>query len=473
MYRRNIKLLCVFTLGVFFLLGLISISAQTGGKSNRFNLLQPEAAGNLDQCANGGVGDVPVQCTGGAWQNGNLNHNQAHYLEGQSIPYRIIFSGMVIGSTNTVTIEWDTTEGSGGNHALDYLTSFDRTETTADPCSGVPGCNLGVFSTAAIPLDPRVAAGQDGIPGNADDITQTPGVFTLFGGSITNVSAYGFTGDFNGTSQTSITITFTADVANPVLAWGGHISTRVDWGANHSAIAFSGSPYHMRILDINGSGGNQDRSLSASAVIFPGKLTIIKDARPNTSQVFNFTALGPGVSDFTLVDDGTVGSNVRLFSSLVDFGAANGITITEAAPTGNYFLTQILCVEDPMGGSGNQNSTVHIPTRTANIILEEGESVTCTFVNAVPTAAAAALSGRVFDAYGGVRDVSVSLTNLTTGAARSTRTNTFGYYRFTDLSVGESYVITVSSKRYTFAVDTRIVTLMEDLTDQDFTATPR
>jgi hypothetical protein len=464
------KILFGLTLGVIFLIAALTVAAQKNVFGGR--LMRPEADGNLDQCANGAVGGVPVQCAGVGWQNGNLNHNQAHYLEGQSIPYRLVFSGMVIGSTNTVTIEWDTTENSGGNHAIDYLTTFDQTETTADPCSGVPGCNLLVKDTFPIPLDANVGSGNDGIPGNADDIVQTPGVFTLFDGMILGVSTYTVTGDYATGSQTSITITFRANSAAPVLAWGGHIATRVDWGIIHSAIAISGSPYHMRVLDINGSGGNQDRSLSSSATIFPGQITIIKDARPNTGQIFGFVATGPDVSNFSLVDDGSGIGNSQLFANLTNFGTANGVTVTENMPLNNYSVTQINCVEAASGGGGLQNTTVNLPLRTANIILEEGESVTCTFVNAVPTAATAVISGRIFDIYGGaVKDVIVSVID-SAGVTRSTRTNNFGAYRFTELTVGESYVITVRSRRYTFASDTRIVVLMDDLSDQDFTAIP-
>ncbi|GEM_PF-6466946 len=45
-------------------------------------------------------------------------------------------------------------------------------------------------------------------------------------------------------------------------------------------------------------------------------------------------------------------------------------------------------------------------------------------------------------------------------------------YRFTDLAVGQSYLVMVSSRRYTFAVDTRLFVLMDDLSEQDFTAIP-
>ena len=470
MNRRISKILFVIALAVIFLTAM-TVVAQKRGFGGR--LAQPEADGNLDQCANGGVGDPAVPCTGAAWQNGNLNENQAHYLEGGSIPYRLVFSGMTIGSTNTVTIEWDTTVQSGGNHAIDYLTSFDRTETTADPCSGVPGCNLLVKDTETIPVDLNVTKGNDGIPGNGDDIIQIPGVFALYDGQILGVSAYTMTGDFTAASQTRVTITFRANSATPVLAWGGHIATRLDWGTAHSTITITGSPFHMRVLDINGSGGNQDRALSSGAALFPGQITIIKDARPHTSQVFGFVATGPGVSNFSLVDDGSSTANSALFANLTNFGSANAVTVTENAPTNNYFLMQIGCVEVAAGGSGQQNTTVNVPTRTANIILEEGESVTCTFLNAVPTAATAVVSGRVVDIYGGYApNVIVSIMNLSTGVARSTRTNSFGIYQFAELPVGENYMITVSSRRYTFAFDSRTVTVMDDLTDQDFTAIP-
>ncbi len=42
-------------------------------------------AANLDQCGNGTV-LAPIACAGSGWQNGNLNANQAHYVEGDSVP---------------------------------------------------------------------------------------------------------------------------------------------------------------------------------------------------------------------------------------------------------------------------------------------------------------------------------------------------------------------------------------------------
>jgi hypothetical protein len=300
-----------------------------------------------------------------------------------------------------------------------------------------------------------------------------PGDFTLFNGDITGVSDYTMTGTYSGGSQTRITIYFTANAANPVLAWGGHISTRVAWGTNNSAIAISGSPFHMRLVDLNGSGGNQDRSLSSGATIFPGQISVVKDARPNTPTIFGFAASGPDVSPFTLVDDGINPGNTRTFSNLTNFGAQNTVTITEYEPIDFYWLTQINCVEYAAGGMGQQNSTVNVPNRTASIILEEGESVTCTFVNSILTAATAIAGGRITDIYGrNVKDVNVTITNLTNGESQYSRTNAFGYYRFEGLPVGETYIISVRSKRIYFLSDSTIITLREDFTEANFTALP-
>ncbi len=473
---QNVRIIFILLLAF----GILSVSAQaqkeifTGNGLSIFkSTIFSNAQADLDQCANGGVGSLPVQCAGSAWQNGNLGHSQAHYLEGQSVPYRLRFSGLTVGSINTVTIEWDTTENSGAKHALDCLTNFDLTETTADPCSGVAECNLAVKDNFAIPPDTNFTAGFDGINGTIDDIPAMPGDFKLFNGDITAVSAYTMTGTYSGSSQTRITLTFTANTTNPVLAWGAHISRRVDWGITNSAIAISGSPFHMRLVELNGSGGNQDRSLSSAATIFPGNIVIIKDARPNTDQVFGFTTTGPGVGDFSLVDDGSNTANSQSFNNLTDFGVSNSVTVTENLPTSGYSLTQLLCVENAAGGTGQQNTTVNVQNRLANIILEEGESVTCTFVNAVPTAALATLSGKITDNYGvNVKDVSVTITNLTSGESHYTRTNSFGFYRFEEMPVGESYVVSVRSKRYAFVSDSMIITLMEDFAKANFTALP-
>ncbi len=90
-----------------------------------------------------------------------------------------------------------------------------------------------------------------------------------------------------------------------------------------------------------------------------------------------------------------------------------------------------------------------------------------------PTAANVSLSGRITTANGrGIRGVSVTLTGGNGPEKRVVVTGQFGYYNFSDVESGESYVLSVRSKRYTFAVPSRVVTLNDALSDVDFTALP-
>src|SRR5207249_10916391 len=123
----------------------------------------------------------------------------------------------------------------------------------ADACSGVAGCSA--FITTPIPFDPYGPA------------TQVSGVFTCFGcTSITPLTSASYTAPSGGDGEQTIQFTFTTSISMPVFAWGGHIANEIDWGQGQAAGNINGSSYHMRIKDLDGKGGNQDRSLSAGAV---------------------------------------------------------------------------------------------------------------------------------------------------------------------------------------------------------------
>ena len=111
-----------------------------------------QAGGQMNQCANGGIGDPVVACTeaNGAWITGNVNASKGHFLEGDVMPYRFVIENHT-GTTGHVQIEWDTTKS--GSHATDYITTFDATEPTANPCLGVLSVNCGLVTTFDIPDD--------------------------------------------------------------------------------------------------------------------------------------------------------------------------------------------------------------------------------------------------------------------------------------------------------------------------------
>ena len=89
-----------------------------------------------------------------------------------------------------------------------------------------------------------------------------------------------------------------------------------------------------------------------------------------------------------------------------------------------------------------------------------------------PSAASLSLSGKVTDSSGrGIRSVAVMLEGGGLVAPRSTTTGSLGHYSFDTLSSG-TYVLTVNSKRYSFAVPTRMITMVDSVTDADFVAEP-
>jgi len=91
-----------------------------------------------------------------------------------------------------------------------------------------------------------------------------------------------------------------------------------------------------------------------------------------------------------------------------------------------------------------------------------------------PTAASVSVSGRALTAEGqGIKNVRVTLTNAVTGESFAALSSSFGYYRFEEIVVGQTYVLSVTSKRYTFDPEFRLLNLLDELTDEDFTALPK
>lgn len=96
----------------------------------------------------------------------------------------------------------------------------------------------------------------------------------------------------------------------------------------------------------------------------------------------------------------------------------------------------------------------------------DGSDIGAYEVQSEPSALLATVSGRVLSPGGlSLRNSVVSLIDPQ-GVRRTATTSSFGVYSFGNVRSGESYVLTVSSKRYRFAVRTMLVT--GDLNNVDF-----
>ncbi len=340
--------------------------------------------GTYDQCSNDQGTGYPSGDTGCQWINGNLQGNNSAYTEGDATVQRVWLTDYTPGSTHTVTFKYGTTKG--GKHAYDFLTTWNWSEgwiTLADRCQDIPGCTTAGETTLDIPQDPNV-------PNTFEPTAPGARQFVMRGGTLTSATTPVIvSGDYNGDSETAITVSFT--VANSgamcatrqsvttcsVALWfGAHVGAQSDWGAGTAAGNISGSPYHVALDAVDSTAvGQRDNQMQASAVVPNGTIVMVKDAVPNDAQDFNFSLTnGTTINQSFQLDDDSDATlpNSRTFS--VPPGTWTAAEVFPLPAT--WALTNLVCV-DP-----TNNTTVNVGAGTASINLASAETVTCTYTNA-------------------------------------------------------------------------------------------
>lgn len=90
--------------------------------------------------------------------------------------------------------------------------------------------------------------------------------------------------------------------------------------------------------------------------------------------------------------------------------------------------------------------------------------------NFTPTAANAIVGGRILTADGrGIKNAQISVT-FPSGVSIITLSNAFGYYRFADIPVGETYIFSVKAKRFEFSQPSQSRNIVGDTQDINFEA---
>jgi hypothetical protein len=209
-----------------------------------------------------------------AWQNGNLNGNNSKYPEGGIVPFRLAMEGLSVGS-HSIHINYDFT--ASGHKAYDFLATWDVTNAKGKICAASGGgisskCpSLGTSSSYPFPTDNYKANGLS-VHG-AELYSAAPRRLTIWGGTITSISGPVHSGSADGNSTSDFVVKFKATRSAVLLAWGGHLAQSKYWdtargGARDGASMVSGAPWHMRTLQLDGSGNkNQDRSIQPSAIV--------------------------------------------------------------------------------------------------------------------------------------------------------------------------------------------------------------
>ena len=367
----TLKLLVVALVATTALLAIAAVSGAAPGTD--------ASVTTFDQCANGGPPSTATDCPQN-WINGILNANNSHYAEDEVTPQRVVLELPKNSPTTGRTVEISYLTRKGGVHAYDSLATWNYTQTTADRCANLNAadCVRGSASTLAVPSDPTVVADSNGA-GSATSGHQLGGqVFTLYGGTLTGASAYTHD-DAGGSSDeyAHITLTYsvpsTADGAKVMLLFGGHLAPSIGprgWGAGVGAGSISGGPYHVRITAADGASvGNRDNQIMSGAILAPATIVIRKVAVGGDDTFAYTTTGGLSPSSFNIATTGGNGS--QSYANI----APGSYTVTESAPPAGWDFTNLVCVDEDTG------STVDLASRTANIDLDPGETVTCTYTN--------------------------------------------------------------------------------------------
>ena len=105
--------------------------------------------------------------------------------------------------------------------------------------------------------------------------------------------------------------------------------------------------------------------------------------------------------------------------------------------------------------------------------FNEGDPVAIT-TNGSICVSPAAISGRVLTSDGrGIRNATIVVTGNSLSEPIVAATGAFGQFSLGGLARGETYVVTVNSKRYTFSSPSRVVSLADSFVDANFIADPQ
>lgn len=379
-------------------------------------------SGDLDQIRNGPASnpsknfwddfDNPMHV------NGNAGASNAHYVESHSISYRSLITGVTVGQQYEYIIEYDTKHSD--RMAIDYLTHYQRLlphqqfgheAEVINPLIMESGNKeyimgtIGLPDTMGFPVPSSVGSPVPNLPTNSFlALPAAERVMTMYNGDLTLITYVTQESLTNGATQskTSVKIRFTALSDSVLLAWGGHIANRNEWGflpgttIPRSAGGISGSPYHMRQISMNTypglvniSGvGNQDRSLSANAVIAPPDclLSPAQLACPETDSLRFFYTGSTTNATFVwslfnntanaTIDGSNTASSVKIVPGAGGDFTAGGSFSLKLVVTANGITDS--CTIDPAGTIQNVQVTASASPASINLATGNTSQLTAT-----------------------------------------------------------------------------------------------
>ena len=216
--------------------------------------------------------------------------------------------------------------------------------------------------------------------------------------------------------------------------------------------AVLGNPREVRVENASGSAGQMVTvNIRVNAVGNESEYGFIisYDSSVLSMPVIGAGTAGASVRSCNIATAGTINCSVGGFPNNNPTSSDPGIG--EIAAGNNQLLITVtftVVANATPGATSLTLSNVNASSDMPQLFTPTATNGTVTIL--APTAAAGEISGRVVTADGrGVFKARLTLTDRN-GEEKTALTNSFGYYRFNEVAVGETYVIAVQHKRYVF-----------------------
>ncbi len=344
------------------------------------------------------------------WINSIIQKANSVYFEGMSVPQRTVFTGIESTNDNTHTLTFDHQATKNGNHAYDWLTSYDQAIEAADD-AGFPyvdliadacGANIGppndlgttcqslrdgAYSIEVdVPNDPFIS--KDGVTQDkidAYEVAYGDRTIWLYGNepitdALLTIEHSVADLEDDGDSDAQYVLTWTSASTELLIEMAGHLAITgagngISWGLVLGAAQINGGPYHFNLDELDDDSlGSQDNPIKGADIFDPDKLasttaTLIHDA---DHQVVTSVSVGTIVHDqatvtgsgsdptptgtvtFSWFTNGTCENDPAATSSAFTLsgGSVDGTTFTQTpTPAGSYAFQATYSGDDVYNGS--------------------------------------------------------------------------------------------------------------------------
>jgi subtilisin family serine protease len=324
--------------------------------------------------------------------------------------------------------------------------------------------------------------------------------------------------EFSGRATADFDSVYDGQNGNDCHGHGTHVAGTI--GGEHYGVAKDVRLHGIRVLGCNGIGSvastvegidwvtanhispavaNMSMGSAASvlmdfavqASIDAGVTYVVAAGNANTSACQYSPARLPAAITVGATDQNDARASFSNYGSCVDLSApgvgimsawswndtatlnSNGTSMATPHVTG----TVALYLEQNQNASPSQATAALIGDATSGQMTgDTGGSPNMILFTAPagPTAGGAFVAGSVIDSEGrALKNVRVTLLNADGSGMRTALTNLFGFYHFEEVEVGNLYILSIQSKRYTFENSPLVFTLGENYTATSFVGIPR